>query len=558
VEVDDLAFARAAQLRPIQEIAEQAGIPPEAIEPYGRHIAKVDVTKLTSRGRGRVVLVSGMSPTPAGEGKTTMSIGLADAIARAGRRTIVALREPSLGPMLGMKGTGAGGGRSQVLPMEDINLHFTGDFHAITTANNTLVALVDNHLHHGNRLGIDSRRVTFRRVLDVNDRSLRNIVIGLGGPVEGVPREAGFDITAASEIMAVLCLATDLVDLKRRLAAITVAFTTERTPVTAGDLGAEGALTALLLHAIKPNLVQTLGGTPAFVHGGPFGNIAHGCNSVIATAAARTLAEVVVTEAGFGTDLGAEKYLDITTRVADTVPDVVVVVATLRALKMHGGVALADVERPDPDAVEAGLPNLARHVENVRCFGLEPVIGINSFPSDTDEERERVLAWARGSGVAAAVSDVWARGGGGDGGDELAAAVLDVIDRSGASTSFAPLYDETATVEEKIHTIARVIYRAAEVEFAPAARRRLAEIERNGWNGLPVCIAKTQYSFSDNATLLGAPEGFTIQVRDLVPRTGAGFVVALTGTIMTMPGLPKVPASERIDVDDEGRIVGLS
>jgi formate--tetrahydrofolate ligase len=556
--VDDLAFARAAQLRPIQETAEQAGIPPEAIEPYGRHIAKVDVTKLTSRGRGRVVLVSGMSPTPAGEGKTTMSIGLADAIARAGRRTMVALREPSLGPMLGMKGTGAGGGLSQVVPMEDINLHFTGDFHAITTANNTLVALVDNHLHHGNRLGIDSRRVTFRRVLDVNDRSLRNIVIGLGGPVEGVPREAGFDITAASEIMAVLCLATDLVDLKRRLAAITVAFTNDRTPVTAGDLGAEGALTALLLHAIKPNLVQTIAGTPAFVHGGPFGNIAHGCNSVIATVAARSLAEVVVTEAGFGTDLGAEKYLGITTRVADTVPDAVVVVATLRALKMHGGVALADVERPDPDAVEAGLPNLARHVENVRSFGLEPVIGINSFPSDTDEERERVLAWARRAGVAAAVSDVWARGGGGDGGDELAAAVLDVIDRAGSSTSFAPLYDGAATVEEKIRTIARVIYRAADVEFAPAARRRLAEIERNGWNDLPVCIAKTQYSFSDNASLLGAPEGFTIQVRDLVPRTGAGFVVALTGTIMTMPGLPKVPASERIDVDDEGRIVGLS
>ena len=556
--MDDLAFARAAKPRPIQEVADQLGIPPEAIEPYGRYMAKVDVTKLTSRARGKVVLVSGMSPTPAGEGKTTMSIGLADAIARAGRRTIVALREPSLGPMLGMKGTGAGGGQSQVLPMEDINLHFTGDFHAITSANNTLVALVDNHLHHGNRLGIDPRRVTFRRVLDVNDRALRSIVIGLGGPSQGVPREAGFDITAASEIMAVLCLATDVFDLRRRLAAITVAFTNDRMPVTAGDLGAEGALTALLLHAIKPNLVQTIAGTPAFVHGGPFGNIAHGCNSVIATTTARSLAEVVVTEAGFGTDLGMEKYLDITTRVADTVPDAVVVVATLRALKMHGGVALADVDRPDADAVEAGLPNLMRHVENVRRFGLEPVVGINSFPSDTDEERERVLAWAREAGVPAAVSDVWPRGGGGDGADELAALVLDAIDRSAASDTFVPLYDGTATIEEQIRTIAREIYRAADVEFAPAARRRLAEIERNGWNDLAVCIAKTQYSFSDDTSLLGAPEGFTIQVRDLVPRTGAGFVVALTGTIMTMPGLPKVPASERFDVDDEGRIVGLS
>nr|WP_254431490.1 formate--tetrahydrofolate ligase [Agromyces sp. Marseille-P2726] len=556
--LDDLAFARAAELRPIQQVAEQVGIPPEAIEPYGRHIAKVDVTKLTSGGRGRLVLVSGMSPTPAGEGKTTMSIGLADALARAGRRTIVALREPSIGPMLGMKGTGAGGGLSQVLPMEDINLHFTGDFHAITTANNTLVALIDNHLHHGNPLGIDPRRVTFRRVLDVNDRALRSIVIGLGGPTEGVPREAGFDITAASEIMAVLCLATDLADLKRRLAAITVGFTYDKQPVTAGDLNAEGALTALLVHAVKPNLVQTVAGTAAFVHGGPFGNIAHGCSSVIATSAARSIADVVVTEAGFGTDLGMEKYLHITTRVADTVPDAVVVVATLRALKMHGGVALADIERPDPDAVEAGLPNLERHVENVRAFGLEPVVAINTFPTDTDEERERVLAWARSAGVPAAVADIWARGGGGDGGDELAAAVLEVIDRSTSSMSFAPLNDHAATIEQQIRTITRRIYGAEDVEFTPAAWRRMAEIERNGWTDLPVCMAKTQYSFSDDATRLGVPEGFTIRVRDLVPRTGAGFVVALTGTIMTMPGLPRVPASERFDVDDEGRIVGLS
>ncbi len=556
--MDDLAFARAAQLRPIEQVAEQVGIPADALEPYGRHIAKVDVAKLTSGRLGRLVLVSGMSPTPAGEGKTTMSIGLADALTRAGRRTIVALREPSIGPMLGMKGTGAGGGRSQVLPMEDVNLHFTGDFHAITTANNTLVALVDNHLHHGNPLGIDPRRVTFRRVLDVNDRALRSIVVGLGGPTEGVPREAGFDITAASEIMAVLCLATDLADLKRRLAAITVGFTYDRTPVTAGDLNAEGALTALLMHAMKPNLVQTIGGTAAFVHGGPFGNIAHGCSSVIATSAARSIADVVVTEAGFGTDLGMEKYLHITTRVADTVPDAVVVVATLRALKMHGGVALADVERPDPDAVEAGLPNLERHVENVRAFGLEPVVAINTFPTDTDEERERVLAWARAAGVPAAVSDVWARGGGEDGADELAAVVLDVIDRSASSTSFVPINDGTETIEQQIRTIARRVYHAADVEFTPAAWRRLAEIERNGWSHLPVCMAKTQYSFSDDASRLGAPEGFTIRVRDLVPRTGAGFVVALTGTIMTMPGLPKVPASERFDVDDEGRIVGLS
>jgi formate--tetrahydrofolate ligase len=553
--MDDLAFARAASLQPIESIAAAAGIPQEAIELYGRHIAKVDVSKLPAGGRGKLVLVSAMSPTPAGEGKTTMSVGLADAIARTGRRTIVALREPSLGPVLGMKGGAAGGGRSQVLPMEDINLHFTGDFHAITSANNTLAAIVDNHLHHGNALGIDPRRVTFRRVLDVNDRALRDVVLGLGGPTEGVPREGGFDITAASEVMAALCLATDLASLKARIAAITVAFTADRKPVTVADLGAAGALTALLRYAIRPNLVQTIAGTPALVHGGPFANIAHGCNSVVATTAARSLAEVVVTEAGFGADLGAEKYLDIKSRVADVAPDAVVIVATIRALKMHGGVALADLATPDPDAVDHGIPNLARHVENIRHFGLTPVVAINSFPTDTDEERQRVLAWARHAGVAAAVADVWANGGGGEGGDDLAAAVLTAVEQP---STFHHLYDLDMPIAEKIRTVAREIYRAADVEFSVSALRKIAEIERNGWGRFPVCIAKTQYSFSDDAALLGAPEGFVIHVRDVIPRTGAGFVVALTGTIMTMPGLPARPALERIDIDADGNITGLS
>jgi formate--tetrahydrofolate ligase len=553
--MDDLAFARAATLQPIESIADAAGIPREAIELYGRHIAKVDISKLPAGGRAKLVLVSAMSPTPAGEGKTTMSVGLADAIARTGRRVIVALREPSLGPVLGMKGGAAGGGRSQVLPMEDINLHFTGDFHAITSANNTLAAIVDNHLHHGNALGIDPRRVTFRRVLDVNDRALRDVVLGLGGPSEGVPREGGFDITAASEVMAALCLATDLASLKTRLAAITVAFTTDRRPVTVADLGAAGALTALLRNAIRPNLVQTIAGTPALVHGGPFANIAHGCNSVVATAAARSLAEVVVTEAGFGADLGAEKYLDIKSRVADVAPDAVVLVATIRALKMHGGVALADLAKPDPDAVERGIPNLARHVENIRHFGLTPVVAINSFPTDTDEERQRVLAWAKHAAVAAAVADVWANGGGGEGGDDLAAAVLTAVEQP---STFHHLYELDLPIAEKIRTVAREIYRADDVEFTPPALRKIAEIERNGWGGFPVCIAKTQYSFSDDATLLGAPEGFVIHVRDVIPRTGAGFVVALTGTIMTMPGLPARPALERIDIDADGNITGLS
>jgi formate--tetrahydrofolate ligase len=439
--------------------------------------------------------------------------------------------------------------------MEDINLHFTGDFHAITSANNTLAAIVDNHLHHGNALGIDPRRVTFRRVLDVNDRALRDVVLGLGGPSEGVPREGGFDITAASEVMAALCLATDLASLKARLAAITVAFTAERRPVTVADLGAAGALTALLRNAIRPNLVQTIAGTPAFVHGGPFANIAHGCNSVVATTAARSLAEVVVTEAGFGADLGAEKYLDIKSRVADVAPDAVVVVATIRALKMHGGTALADLATPDPGAVDRGIPNLARHVQNIRGFGLTPVVAINSFPTDSDDERQRVLDWASGAGVRAAVADIWGNGGGGPGGDQLAEAVLAALDEP---SSFHHLYDLELPIAEKIRTVARQIYRADDVEFSPPALRKIAEIERNGWGGFPVCIAKTQYSFSDDATRLGAPEGFVIHVRDVIPRTGAGFVVALTGTIMTMPGLPARPALERIDVDADGNITGLS
>ena len=556
IPLSDLEIARHATIRPIGEVAAAAGINADALELYGRYKAKIDPARLEAPApAGKVVLVSAMSPTPAGEGKSTTTVGLADSLARAGHKVMIALREPSLGPVLGMKGGATGGGYSQVLPMDEINLHFTGDFHAITSANNALMALVDNHIFQGNELNIDPRRMTFKRVLDVNDRALREVVIGLGGPAQGVPRQDGFDITVASEIMAVFCLATDLADLRERLGRITFGYTYGREPVTVADLGVQGALTLLLKEAIKPNLVQTIAGTPALVHGGPFANIAHGCNSLIATQTARRLADIVVTEAGFGADLGAEKFMDIKARVAEVSPSAVVVVTTVRALKMHGGVAKDRLTEPDLDALLGGFDNLRRHVRNVAKFGVVPVVAINRFASDTQEELDCVLEWCAAEGVQAAVADVWGRGGGGDGGDELAAKVAEVV---AAPNSFRHLYPLELPVEEKIRTIAQEIYGADGVEFSVPALKRLADIEKNGWSGLPVCMAKTQYSFTDDASRLGAPKGFTIHVRDLIPKTGAGFIVALTGAVMTMPGLPAAPAAMRMDVDADGNPVGLT
>ncbi|MFC7859272.1 formate--tetrahydrofolate ligase [Arthrobacter koreensis] len=552
---NDLEISRAATLQPITDVARSAGIPEDALELYGRYKAKVNPALVPRRAeRGKVVLVTAMSPTPAGEGKSTVTVGLGDALARAGQKTVIALREPSLGPVLGMKGGATGGGYSQVIPMEEINLHFTGDFHAITSANNALAALVDNHIFQGNELGIDPRRITFRRVMDMNDRSLRHIVVGLGGPGQGTVREDGFDITVASEIMAVFCLATDIEDLTSRLARITVGYTWDRKPVTVADLRVQGALALLLKDALKPNLVQTIAGTPALVHGGPFANIAHGCNSVIATSLGRELADVVVTEAGFGADLGAEKYMDITSRVADVAPDAVVVVATVRALKMHGGVPRERLDEPNLAGLEAGTANLRRHVRNLGKFGFSPVVAINRFTTDTPEEVEWLLGWCSQEGVDAAVADVWAQGGGGPGGDDLAAKVLAALKRN---VDFQPLYPLQMGVAEKIRTVVREIYGADDVEFSVPALRRLEEIEANGWENVPVCMAKTQYSFSDDAAKLGAPEGFTIHVRDLVPKTGAGFIVALTGAVMTMPGLPKQPAALRMGMAADGTPSGL-
>ncbi len=555
--LSDLEIAHHATMLPIEAIAERAGISLDALELYGPYKAKINTAKLVlpqGKAPGKVVLVSAMSPTPAGEGKSTTTVGLADSLARAGHNVMIALREPSLGPILGMKGGATGGGYSQVLPMDDINLHFTGDFHAITSANNALMALVDNHIFQGNQLDIDPRRMTFKRVLDMNDRALREVIIGLGGPMQGVPRQDGFDITVASEIMAVFCLASDLDDLRDRLGRITFGYTYDRTPVTVSDLGVEGALTMLLKDAIKPNLVQTIAGTPALVHGGPFANIAHGCNSLIATRTAMQLADVVVTEAGFGADLGAEKYMDIKARVGDVAPSAVVVVATIRALKMQGGVAKENLSEPNVDAVAAGVENLKRHLGNVAKFGLSPVVSINKFATDSPEELQWLLAWCAAEGVQAAVADVWGRGGGGDGGDELAAKVAAALD---APADFHHLYPLELSVEDKIQTIAQEIYGADGVDFSVPALKRLTEIEKNGWSELPVCMAKTQYSFTDDASRLGAPKGFRVHVRDLIPKTGAGFIVALTGAVMTMPGLPKEPAAMRMDVDADGHPTGL-
>ena len=569
----DLAIAQAATLRPIAEIAERAGIPADALVPYGSDKAKVDVRKMSApASHGKLVLVSAMSPTPAGEGKSTTTVGLADSFTLRGLSTMVALREPALGPIMGIKGGATGGGYAQVVPMEDINLHFTGDFHAIQIANNTLAALIDNHIQQGNQLRIDPRRIQWKRVLDVNDRALRSIVVGLGGPTQGVPREDGFDIVVASEIMAILCLASDLADLEARVSRVVVGFTYDRSPVTVEDLGVAGAITMLLKDALLPNLVQTLGGTPALVHGGPFANIAHGCNSLAATQLALSLSEVTVTEAGFGSDLGAEKFLDIKARLGGLSPDGAVVVATVRALKMHGGVAKDDLASENVEAALAGTANLGRHVENLRKFGLEPVVAVNRFPTDTEAELQAVLDWARQQGFRAALSEVWAKGG--EGGlavaDELLAAMepADGSDgaggqggpharRGGGTEGFHHLYDPADGIEESLRTLAREIYGADDVVFEDRAPAQLRMLKRNGWDQLPVCVAKTQYSLSDDPKLLGAPTGHVLHVRDLVPKIGAGFVVAMTGAIMTMPGLPKEPAATRMGVTDDGESVGL-
>ena len=550
----DIEIAQETKLVPINEIAASLGIPDEAVENYGRYKAKIDIGALKGLPeKAKLILVTAITPTPAGEGKTTTSVGLADGLRKIGKKTVVALREPSLGPVFGVKGGAAGGGYAQVVPMEDINLHFTGDFHAIGAANNLLAAMLDNHIQQGNSLGIDPKAITWKRAVDMNDRQLRHIVDGLGGKAQGVPREDGFDITVASEIMAVLCLAADLKDLKARLARIIVGYTYDGKPVTAHDVKAEGAMTALLKDAIKPNLVQTLEGTPAFVHGGPFANIAHGCNSVTATHTALKLADYVVTEAGFAADLGAEKFLDIKCRLSDLHPDAVVIVATVRALKYHGGVPKSELSAENLDALEKGLPNLLQHVGNIKdVFGLPCVVAINAFPTDTEAELKLVEARCRELGVNVALSEVWEKGG--KGGIALAEEVVRLCDQP---NDFRFAYPLDISIEEKLETICRRIYHADGVLLEAGAKKQARQLTELGFDRLPICMAKTQYSFSDNAALLGAPKGFTVTVRNLKVSAGAGFIVALTGDIMTMPGLPKVPAAEKIDVDENGRITGL-
>ncbi|MDD6652074.1 MAG: formate--tetrahydrofolate ligase [Eggerthellales bacterium] len=553
--LSDIEIAQAAQTQPIVEIAEKAGIPEQYLEQYGRNKAKVDYNLLTDQEHtpGKLILVTAINPTPAGEGKTTTTVGLSDALSRLGKKTVVALREPSLGPVFGIKGGAAGGGYAQVVPMEDINLHFTGDFHAIGAANNLLAALLDAHIHNGNELNIDVRKITWKRVVDMNDRQLRNIVCGLGGKANGVPREDGFDITVASEIMAIFCLATSITDLKERLGRIVVGYTYDDQPVTAHDLHAEGAMAALLKDALKPNLVQTLEGTPAFIHGGPFANIAHGCNSIMATRMAMALGDYAVTEAGFGADLGAEKFLDIKCRLTGIQPDAVVVVATARALKNHGGVAKADLNEENLEALEAGLPNLLQHVENItKVFKLPCVVAINRFPTDTEAELALIEEKCKELGVNVALSEVWAKGG--EGGIALAEEVLRLVEQP---NDFEFAYDADLDIKTKIETIAKRIYRADGVNFDPKVVKEIAKLEKLGFGNMPVCMAKTQYSFSDDASKLGAPRDFTITVRDIKVSAGAGFIVALTGNVMTMPGLGKNPAAFRIDVDETGKISGL-
>lgn len=554
--LSDIEIAQGCQMRPITEVAAAAGLDTEDLELYGRYKAKLsaDVWKKTAdKPDGKLVLVTAINPTPAGEGKTTTTVGLGEALAKMGRKAMIALREPSLGPVFGIKGGAAGGGYAQVVPMEDINLHFTGDMHAITAANNLLCAMLDNHMQQGNVLGIDPRRIVFTRVMDMNDRALRNITIGLGGKVNGVPREDHFMITVASEVMAILCLAKDLDDLKKRFGDILVAYTFAGKPVYARDLHAEGAMTALMRDAIKPNLVQTLEGTPALMHGGPFANIAHGCNSVQATRLAMKLADIAITEAGFGADLGAEKFMDIKCRKAGISPDCIVLVATVRALKYNGGVPKTELNTPDMGALERGICNLDAHLDNMKKFGVPVVVAINAFPTDTAEEMEFIRKHCAERGVRVALSEVFAKGG--EGGEELAREVLTVLDEGKAD--FHMLYEDELPLEEKIRKIAKEIYGADGVTFAPAAHKELANITDMGYGSLPVCIAKTQYSLSDDASLLGRPSQFVVSVRSARLAAGAGFVVVETGAVMTMPGLPKVPAAEKIDVDNAGVITGL-
>lgn len=552
----DIEIAQSIEMSPITEIAKTAGIEDKYLEQYGKYKAKVDLSLLneTKRENGKLVLVTAITPTPAGEGKTTTTIGLADGLRKIGKKPVVALREPSLGPVFGVKGGAAGGGYAQVVPMEDINLHFTGDFHAIGAANNLLAAMIDNHIYQGNSLNIDPRRITWKRCVDMNDRQLRFVVDGVGGRVNGTPREDGYDITVASEIMAVFCLSSSIDDLKARLSRIIVGYTYDEKPVTAGDLKAVGAMAALLKDALKPNLVQTLEHTPALVHGGPFANIAHGCNSILATKLAMKLGDYAVTEAGFGADLGAEKFLDIKCRMAGLTPSAVVIVATVRALKMHGGLAKTELGSENLSALEKGLPNLLRHVSNIKnVYGLPSVVAVNRFPTDTDAEVELVIEKCRDLGVNVVLSDVWAKGG--EGGTELAREVVRLCEEETPHFTFS--YEDNMSLEEKIEAVVKKVYGGDGVTYLPAAKKELNKLTDLGFGSVPVCIAKTQYSFSDDPTKLGAPEGFKVTVKNVKASAGAGFVVVLTGDIMTMPGLPKVPAAEKIDVDSNGVITGL-
>lgn len=553
--MQDIDIAEQATMRPITDIAHDLGLLPDEVEAYGKWKAKISLSafeRLKEVPDGHLILVTATSPTKAGEGKTTVTVGLGQALGRMGKKASICLREPSLGPSMGLKGGAAGGGYSQVVPMEDINLHFTGDFHAITSAHNLLAAMLDNHLHQGNPLGIDPRTITWPRVLDMNDRALRKIIVGLGGKTEGVPRESGFVITVASEVMAILCLSTDIEDLKERLGRIIIGQTYEKKPITAQDLKAEGAMAALLKDAIKPNLVQTLENTPAFIHGGPFANIAHGANSILATRLALKLSDYVVTEAGFGSDLGAEKFVDIVSRKAGFRPKVAVIVATIRSLKLQGGVPEGDLTKEDVPALRRGMENLEKHIENVRLYGLEPVVALNHFPTDTDAEIQEALSRMEEMDVRLALCDVWAKGG--EGGMALAQAVIEATEGPG---ELRPVYDLSLSLKEKIERVAGRVYGADGVDFTPQATKSLKRFEEMGYGHLPVCMAKTQYSLSDDPTRLGRPQGFQVTVREATLSAGAGFVVAILGTIMTMPGLPKSPAAERLDLTDDGRIRGL-
>ncbi|MCB4937449.1 formate--tetrahydrofolate ligase [Streptococcus mutans] len=552
----DIEIAQSVDLRPITNVVKKLGIDFDDLELYGKYKAKLTFDKIKAveeNAPGKLVLVTAINPTPAGEGKSTITIGLADALNKICKKTMIAIREPSLGPVMGIKGGAAGGGYAQVLPMEDINLHFTGDMHAITTANNALSALIDNHLHQGNELGIDQRRIIWKRVVDLNDRALRHVTVGLGSPINGIPREDGFDITVASEIMAILCLATNVEDLKERLANIVIGYRFDRSPVYVRDLEVQGALALILKEAIKPNLVQTIYGTPAFVHGGPFANIAHGCNSVLATSTALRLADYTITEAGFGADLGAEKFLDIKAPNLPTSPDAVVIVATIRALKMNGGVAKDALNQENVEAVKAGFANLARHVENMRKYGVPVVVAINEFITDTNDEIAVLRNLCAAIDVPVELASVWANGA--DGGVDLANTLINTIENN--PSHYKRLYDNNLSVEEKVTEIAKEIYRADKVIFEKKAKTQIAQIVKNGWDNLPICMAKTQYSFSDDPKLLGAPTGFDITIRELIPKLGAGFIVALTGDVMTMPGLPKKPAALNMDVAADGTALGL-